>query len=301
MGNARPHRTPLSSGLRLPARRRPSACSGSPSTPAAARATRRLLRPSRRPSSMPLKVMEFNIEYGGTQVSFAKVVEAVKQAQPDVIGLEEAETNTGRLARAAGYPYWSNAMQVVSRYPLLEPPETKGAYLYVQVQPGRCVALANVHLPSDDPGPQAIRRGAPVEKVLAAEEKVRLPYIQTELEVLPPLAEAGHPDLPGRRLQRAVLARLHGRGGRHARLREVRRRVAGEQGGRGGRVHRLVARRVPRPARGAWGSRGGRHVPRWTDGTRAGTRRRTASTSSTRPVRRRRRPPSSPASRAAPK
>ena len=147
------------------------------------------------PSSSPmtLKVMEFNIEYGGTQVSFAKVVDAVKQAQADVIGLEEAETNTGRLAKAAGYPYWSNAMQVVSRYPLLEPPETKGAYLYVQVQPGRCVALSNVHLPSDDPGPQAIRRGAPVGKILATEEKVRLPYIQGQLEVLPPLAEKGIP------------------------------------------------------------------------------------------------------------
>jgi endonuclease/exonuclease/phosphatase family metal-dependent hydrolase len=142
---------------------------------------------------MTLKVMEFNIEYGGTMVDFAKVVEAVKKAQPDVIGLEEAETNTGRLAKATGYPFWSKAMQVVSRYPLLEPPETKGAYLYVQVQPGHCVALANVHLPSDHPGPQAIRRGAPVEKVLAAEEKWRLPYIQTELEVLPPLAKRGIP------------------------------------------------------------------------------------------------------------
>jgi len=144
-------------------------------------------------SPMTLKVMEFNVEYGGTQVSFAKVVEAVKQAQPDVIGLEEAETNTGRLAKAAGYPYWSNATQVVSRYPLLEPPEAKGNYLYVQVQPGRCVALANVHLPSDQPGPQAIKGGAPVEKILAAEEKARLPYIQTELEVLPPLAKRGIP------------------------------------------------------------------------------------------------------------
>ena len=150
---------------------------------------------SPRPSASPmtLKVMEFNIEYGGTQVSFAKVVEAVKKAQPDVIGLEEAETNTGRLARAAGYPYWSNATQVVSRYPLLEPPAAMGKYVYVQVQPGHGVALANVHLPSDDPGPQAIRRGAPVEKVLAAEEKYRVPYIQTELEVLPPLAKQGIP------------------------------------------------------------------------------------------------------------
>ncbi len=149
--------------------------------------------PEPQASPMTLKVMEFNIEYGGTQVSFAKVVEAVEKAQPDVIGLEEAETNTGRLAKAAGYPYWSNATQVISRFPILEPPDAKGNYVFVQVQPGYGVALANVHLPSDDPGPQAIRRGASVEKVLAAENEVRLPYIQTELEVLPPLAEQGIP------------------------------------------------------------------------------------------------------------
>ncbi len=147
------------------------------------------------PSASPvtLKVMEFNIEYGGTQVSFAKVVEAVKKAQPDVIGLEEAETNTGRLAKAAGYPYWSNATQVVSRYPLLEPPESKGAYLYVEVAPGRCVALSNVHLPSDDYGPHLIRVGRTAQQVVANEERARLPYIQTQLRVLPPLARRGVP------------------------------------------------------------------------------------------------------------
>ena len=149
----------------------------------------------REPAATPmtLKVMEFNIEYGGDTVDFRKVVEAVEMADPDVIGLEEAETNTGRLAKAAGYEYWSNAMQVVSRYPLLEPPETKGSYLYVQVQPGRCVALSNVHLPSDKPGPTMIRRGKPVEQIVATEEEVRLPYIQGQLEVLPPLVEQGIP------------------------------------------------------------------------------------------------------------
>ena len=50
-----------------------------------------------------LKVMVFNIEYGGTQVSLRKVAEAVRKAAPDVVGLEEAETNTPRLARLAGY------------------------------------------------------------------------------------------------------------------------------------------------------------------------------------------------------
>ena len=147
------------------------------------------------PAASPttLKVMEFNVEYGGTQISFAKVIEAVKKAQPDVIGLEEAETNTGKLAKAAGYPYWSDATQVISRYPILSPEAAKGNYVFIELAPGRGVALANVHLPSDDPGPQAIRRGAPVEKVLAAETKYRLPSIQPGLQVLPPLAKRGLP------------------------------------------------------------------------------------------------------------
>ncbi|MCX6363421.1 MAG: endonuclease/exonuclease/phosphatase family protein [Actinobacteria bacterium] len=142
---------------------------------------------------MTLKVMEFNIEYGGTTIDFAKVVEAVKAADPDVIGLEEAETNTSRLAKAAGYEYWSNAMQVVSRYPLLEPPDAHGSYLFVQLEPGFCIALSNVHLPSDAPGPTMIRKGKTADQVIAMEDKVRLPYIQTQLEVLPPLVKQGIP------------------------------------------------------------------------------------------------------------
>jgi endonuclease/exonuclease/phosphatase (EEP) superfamily protein YafD len=161
-----------------------AACGGSPGSPAS---------PTPSASPVTLKVMEFNVEYGGTQVGFAGVVSAVKKAQPDVVGLEEAETNTGRLAKAAGYPYWSDSMQVVSRYPILTAPGAGGGYVFIELSPGRGVALANVHLPSDDPGPQAIRRGAPLEKVLAAEEKHRLPYIRTALEVLPPLAGRGIP------------------------------------------------------------------------------------------------------------
>jgi endonuclease/exonuclease/phosphatase family metal-dependent hydrolase len=147
------------------------------------------------PSATPLtlKVMEFNIEYGGDTVDFDTILEAVELAQPDIVGLEEAETSTGRIAKETGYAYWSDAMQVVSRYPLLEPPDAKGQYLYAQVEPGRCVAVSNVHLPSDEPGPHLIRVGKPVEKVIATEEEVRLPYIQGQLEVLPPLAEQGIP------------------------------------------------------------------------------------------------------------
>ena len=127
-------------------------------------------------------------------MSFRGVVEAVEKAHPDVIGLEEAETNTGRLAKAAGYEYWSNAMQVVSRYPLLEPPDDEGE-LPVRPRCSRCcVALSNVHLPSDEPGPTSIRRGKPrASRSSPPRTEVRLPYIQGQLEVLPPLADQGIP------------------------------------------------------------------------------------------------------------
>ena len=147
--------------------------------------------PSPAATPMQLKVMEFNIEYGGTHVSFTKVAEAVKKAGPDVVGLEEAETNTGRLARLAGYPYYNTGLQVVSKYPILEPSGAQGAYAFIEVQPGNAIALSNVHLPSAPYGPNAIRNGKPAAFVLAMENKVRVPAIQPQLKLLPPLAQSG--------------------------------------------------------------------------------------------------------------
>jgi endonuclease/exonuclease/phosphatase family metal-dependent hydrolase len=130
---------------------------------------------------------------GGTTIDFAKVVEAVRAADPDVVGLEEAETNTGRLARGLGWKYYSNGMQLLSKYPILEPSGSDGLYVLIHVQPGACVAVSNVHLPSEKYGPHLIRVGKSAEEVVANEGKVRLPSIQRQLEVLPPLADKGIP------------------------------------------------------------------------------------------------------------
>lgn len=143
-------------------------------------------------SPVQLKVMEFNIENGGTGISFAKVVEAVKAADPDVVGLEEAETNSGRLAHALGWQYFSNGMQIVSRYPIIEP-SADGAYALIEVKPGYVVALSNVHLPSAPYGPYFMNKGGTLEKVVALEERVRLPAIEKQLPMFSRLAEAGTP------------------------------------------------------------------------------------------------------------
>jgi endonuclease/exonuclease/phosphatase family metal-dependent hydrolase len=157
----------------------------------AACGTKQQASPQTKP--MPLKVMEFNIEYGGTLVDFGKVVEAVKASDPDVVGIEEAETNIPRLAKALGWAYYSTGMQIVSKYPILEPSESGGAYAFVEVEKGKVAAISNVHLPSDPYGPYWVRDGKTVDQVLAMEREVRLPAIQKQLEVLPPLAKKGIP------------------------------------------------------------------------------------------------------------
>ena len=115
-------------------------------------------------AGIPLRVMSFNIEWGGAHISFDNVVEVVRRSQADVVGIQEAEGNLPRLATALGWHY--NLRQyVISRFPLAEPPGVDGKYLFVEVAPGKMVVLANVHLPSDPYGPDAVRDGATPEEI----------------------------------------------------------------------------------------------------------------------------------------
>ncbi len=139
-----------------------------------------------------LRVMSFNIEWGGAKISFANVVEAVRLSGADIVGIQEAEGNLQRLAADLGWNY-DLRNYVISRFPLIEPPGSDGRYVYVEVEPGRIVAIANIHLPSDPYGPDAVRDGAPLEEVLELERSVRLPKILPYLDVLPELAAQGIP------------------------------------------------------------------------------------------------------------
>jgi endonuclease/exonuclease/phosphatase family metal-dependent hydrolase len=139
-----------------------------------------------------LRIMSFNIEWGGTNISFDNVVEAIRVGRADIVGIQEADGNLQRLAVALGW-YYDLSNHVISRYPLIDPLGAEGRYVYVEVEPGRIVVIANVHLPSYPYGPEAIRDGATTDDVLAIERSVRLPKIQPYLEVLTPLVESGIP------------------------------------------------------------------------------------------------------------
>jgi hypothetical protein len=156
--------------------------------------------------STRLRVMTLNIFYGGDELdlrtgdwcalrrgcsaTFEQVIRTIRASGADVIGLEEAEHSTRRVARALGW-HASERLQVVSRYPLIDPPGAGGLYVFVELAPGKVVAISNSHLPSDPYGPYLVRDGGTAEELDELERSTRLPAIQRQLAVLPRLADRG--------------------------------------------------------------------------------------------------------------
>jgi endonuclease/exonuclease/phosphatase family metal-dependent hydrolase len=143
--------------------------------------------------ALELNVMEFNIEYGGNNVD-ASVIEAIQAADADVVAIEEAYGKMPRIAAELGWPYYDAGLQLVSRFPLLAPPESDGLYTFVAVRPGRVVAIGNVHLPSTRYGPFQIERNdANPEDVMEIERNLRLPALEPTLDAVSALAAQGMP------------------------------------------------------------------------------------------------------------
>lgn len=128
----------------------------------------------------------------GCPQTLDKVVEAIRATGADVVGLEEGENSTREIASRLGW-HASPRTQIVSRFPLLDPPDAKGAYVLVEVEPGEVIAVSSIHLPSDPYGPYAIRDGADLEKVLALERATRVPALTRRLAELEGVLEEGMP------------------------------------------------------------------------------------------------------------
>ena len=146
-------------------------------------------------SPVVLRVMEFNIEYGGEVVDFDSIVRGARAADPDVIAVEEGFGNVPRLAEALDYPYYDVRQQVISRLPLINAPGGSGLYLFVLVAPGEVVALSNVHLPAGPYSPNLVRRGAKRSTILEIERRVRVPAVEPSVTALTSLVDQGIPAL----------------------------------------------------------------------------------------------------------
>lgn len=142
--------------------------------------------------AIDLRVMTFNIWYGGAQVDAGQVVEAIRAAKADIVGLQEPDGTSRAIADALGWPYADERRHIISRYPLFAPPGDP-LYTWVEPLPGRIVAVANLHLPATPYGPEAVRDGEDLAAVLQLETDTRLPAIQPYLEALPKVAQGGVP------------------------------------------------------------------------------------------------------------
>lgn len=138
--------------------------------------------------------MVFNIEYGGTLVSFKNVVEAIRLSGAQVVAIEEAYGNLDSLARALGWANTDRRTHVISRSPLVAIRGAQGTDLtLVELSPGCVVAVANVHLPSDSSADELERLGWSQGRILALERRLRLPALQPVLADLAPLIARGIP------------------------------------------------------------------------------------------------------------
>jgi endonuclease/exonuclease/phosphatase family metal-dependent hydrolase len=110
----------------------------------------------------------------------------------DVVGVQEPERNTRKLAHLLGW-HASPRAHVISRFPILDPPHSRGIFTYVEPVPGRVIAVANTHLPSTPYGPYRVRAGWTRDRVIRLERRLRVAALAPVLHRLPRLAERGVP------------------------------------------------------------------------------------------------------------
>jgi len=153
-----------------------------------------------------VRVLSFNIAIGGESVDLGQVVEAIRASGADVAGLQECEGNAPRIASLLGWAHVDERHQIVSRWPIVEPHDAAGRYVYVHVEPERVFAFSNVHLPSDPYGPYELRDGCTLDDVLTLERDLRgaalAPWLDAWRRVIAgavPLLVAGDFNAPSHR------------------------------------------------------------------------------------------------------
>lgn len=160
--------------------------------------------------AIELKVLSFNIWYGGEQVSIEQVMKVIRSVDADIVALQEPDGNTLRIASGTGYAYADVRRHIISRFPLfdsglgeitepgVQPYSVTGLdsdalHAWVMVAPGRVVAMGNTHLTSNPSGPDVLRETGSVVAALATESDKRVPEAQRLAAGFGKLAHAGVP------------------------------------------------------------------------------------------------------------
>ena len=157
-----------------------------------------------------VKIMSFNIWYGGDQVDFNWIIEAIKKSDADIVGLQEPDGKTLEIAALAGYPYADVRRHIISKFPLFDSGvgerteegnplysiagvDSNTVHAWALVAPGKVIAVANTHLTSNPYGPELVRDGKTPAEVLQNETDTRVPEAQALADGLSGLAKAGTP------------------------------------------------------------------------------------------------------------
>ncbi len=139
--------------------------------------------------AMDLDVLVYNVEYGGDASTDAVITDL----DADVVGVLESYNRLPEIAENTGYPYYDVGLQILSKYPILEPSGADGLYALIEVQPGYVIAFFNTHLDYVAFGPKLLAEGKTVPEVLASEDEVRTSSMEILLPGLEQLSSAGYP------------------------------------------------------------------------------------------------------------
>lgn len=138
---------------------------------------------------MDLDVLVYNIEYGGGP----ETDKVIRRLDADVVGVLESYERLPEIAKRTGYPYYNTSLQLLSKYPILEPSGGDGLYALLEVQPGYVIPFFNEHLDYVAWGPRALRNGASVTSVIESENRVRTSAMERPIEAMTGLIDDGYP------------------------------------------------------------------------------------------------------------
>jgi endonuclease/exonuclease/phosphatase family metal-dependent hydrolase len=145
------------------------------------------------PGSVAVRVMTFNVWYGGVSVDLGQIGEAIRAAGADIVGVQEPEGDLRAIADAAGLPFVDESMHLISRFPLFAVERGGIRLAYAEVARDRVVAVENVHMPCCPYGPNLVKLGKSAGEVLDLERRTRLTAIEPYLDPLRSLAHSGVP------------------------------------------------------------------------------------------------------------
>ena len=138
---------------------------------------------------MDLEVLVYNVEYGGGPATDR----VIRRLDADVVGVLEPYERLPEIARRTGYPYFNTSLQLLSKYPILEPSGGDGLYGLIEVSPGYVISFFNLHLDYVEWGPRALAGGAPVASVIETENRVRTSAMERPIAAMSELLDDGYP------------------------------------------------------------------------------------------------------------